>query len=324
MAALDLTRLQNYGFTSVRIFFDPVYWEEEAGYPAMVYAGVDQYLAGGFQVTLGLAPTDAYRTEMQSDSDMVTALATLWTEVATELSSRSTTMLRLDLMNEPIYHGNAAAWYTDQQELHDAMRAAAPNHTIIATGHTWSTAADLVLLTPIDDANTIYSFHYYTPGEFTFQGEGGRDELYGLPYPSTPANVATAVALIEPAPGQTQLDLATAYGAAVWDRDTLEADFLSVYNWGVTNSEQVIMNEFGARKVEAPAASIKSWVADVRYLTRKYGIERSWWSYTLDTRGFMDGPNQDPAERTVNTAIEDALAAEDCNGTHTIGTFDSP
>jgi hypothetical protein len=320
--AVDLTRLQNYKFDSVRIMFNPIYWAEEEGYPAMVYAGVDLFLNAGFKVTLGMNPMVDVKTTLWDDDELLTTFATLWTTIATELSSRSTALLTLELLSEPEYHGHAAEWYVHQQELHDAVRAAAPNHTILATGHGWSTAADLVLVTPIVDDNTVYSFHFYNPYAFTFQGEASWDELEGLPYPSTVANVATAVALIDPEPSQAQLDIATAYGAAEWDRDVIEPYFLSVYNWSVTNSVEILLDEYGVRHPEAPADSLVRWGADIRYLTTKYGFKASWWAYTGE-RGFMDGWHQDPYGRTVNSAVVSALSSINCRPTHTMGTFNS-
>jgi hypothetical protein len=61
-------------------------------------------------------------------------------------------------------------WYGIQAKLITAIRAGAPKHTIIASGHRWSGLAEMLALEPYNDANVIYNFHYYDPFPFYASG----------------------------------------------------------------------------------------------------------------------------------------------------------
>src|SRR6266511_4738400 len=81
-----------------------------------------------------------------------------------------------------------------QGKLITAIRAGAPQHTIIASGHRWSGPYELLFLEPYADRNIIYNFHFYEPFAFTHQGAtwaGANVAFYKeVPYPSSPEGVS--------------------------------------------------------------------------------------------------------------------------------------
>ena len=81
----------------------------------------------------------------------------------------------------------AAEWSRAQAALAAVIRKHVPNHTLILTGDQWGGVDGLLRVTPVTDANVVYTFHTYEPTIFTHQGatwgfEPWKD-MRGVPYP---------------------------------------------------------------------------------------------------------------------------------------------
>jgi hypothetical protein len=94
-----------------------------------------------------------------------------------------------EIMNEPPDEAELAklglrSWSTHFAPLfYRDIRQVAPNMTVIIQSSAGGWSEAIPKLRTLDfDSNTIFSFHFYTPGEFTHQGSH-HDVLYGVPFP---------------------------------------------------------------------------------------------------------------------------------------------
>lgn len=123
--------------------------------------------------------------------DYVTMVARLAGDLATLPQDR----VVLELLNEPtfdceaVYAGAPPRWPAMQAELVAAIRATAPDLTLVLTGACWGQANALASLDPrmIDDGNVLWTFHSYQPFLFSHQGatwsSAPEKYVWDLPYP---------------------------------------------------------------------------------------------------------------------------------------------
>jgi len=107
-----------------------------------------------------------------SNSRWRDAYRDFWKEVAGRY--RESEGIAYDLMNEP--HDNLAKtqWSGYAGELTGAIRQIDSVHTIIIEPPGWGWPDGFDHLEPTGDANTVYSFHFYGPMDFTHQRSGGK------------------------------------------------------------------------------------------------------------------------------------------------------
>jgi len=145
-----------------------------------------------------------------SNEELQAASVGLWKTIAQHYAPTGPG-LAYDLMNEPHGKGSAEAWAGLAKELTTAIRAADRVHPIVIEPPGWGNPEAFTDLEPMTtDPNTVYSFHFYAPFDFTHQrGKAGtlkatpEDHPGGLHYPGT------IKAFWETAPTE------------VWNRDTI-------------------------------------------------------------------------------------------------------
>ena len=243
----DLDLLTTLGVTSVRLAVDPRYLHLQ---------WVDEALAR--LTSRGLVVVLDYHDEsrvIESGPTAVEALARAWGALAAHLArTTSPDQVLLEVFNEPVFDRNPLDWFPIRQRLATVIRSAAPLHTIVAGGPNWSSLDGLLHSEPLDDANVVYTFHFYEPFEFTHQGapwvEGPVRHLSNVPYPALPNQ-----------PRQLEQRIASAAG------------------WGRRHGVPVWAGEFGAFPVVAPRIDRLRWLYDVRTSCEKNGIGWCLWSY---------------------------------------------
>ena len=112
----------------------------------------------------------------------------LWRKLAAHYALANPDMVFFEVMNEPEV-SDPYRWAGIQARAVAAIREAAPNNTIIATGPNYSDIVDLLTQHPLAEGNVIYNFHFYDPHEFTHQGadwgEPWWSYTHNIPYPPT-------------------------------------------------------------------------------------------------------------------------------------------
>jgi len=146
--------------------------------------------------------------------------------------------LAYDLMNEPHGKGSAELWPALVRELTTAIREVDRVHPIVVEPAGWGNPEAFTGLEPMTtDTNTVYSFHFYAPFDFTHQrGKAGtlkatpEDHPGGLRYPGT------IKAFWETAPTE------------VWNRDTIRARVQPAVKFREKYGVPVWVGEFGCTR----------------------------------------------------------------------------
>ena len=200
----DIALIKSMGFDHVRLSVNPQPMMDAARqndgtaeYFGYLDDAVKMILDAGLAVEIDMHPDSDFKERLTKDTEPVERYADFWSMVARHYASWDPERVFFEILNEPEFK-DAYRWYGVEAKLAAAIRRAAPQHTIIATGARWDDDDDLVFLEPLPDSNVIYVFHFYEPHIFTHQGATWGAYywhwLKGLHYPSSPENAAQVAA----------------------------------------------------------------------------------------------------------------------------------
>lgn len=239
--------------------------------------------------------------------------------------------LVFQLMTEP--GGNTRNWNELLPQLWRTARQAMPRHTLILAGDQVGRIEGLITTKPVPDDHVLYSFTFYDPFELTQQGgewlaPGWWAHLGGIPYPANPEIVkAIMPKLLDKIPASPDAwrpavkQMLTAYGAASWNRDRIEARVRKLAEWNRAHGGglKIWCAEFGCyqRTIE-PAARLR-YLRDVREVFENHGIGWAYWSYnetftvmTPTRKPFGPAPAQIPDQELL-TALLGSRGASQTN-----------
>ena len=285
--AQDIALIKSMGFDHVRFPIEPAPLLSDTSDPSVLNAtylqyvdsALDMILATGLAVVVDIHPSDEFKLRMNRDERNIEAFAKFWRAFATHLAKRDPNVVFLEVINEPMVE-DAYRWYGIQAKLIAAIRAAAPNHTIIACGHRWSGLYEMLFLEPYSDENIIYTFHFYEPFAFTHQGAtwaGPNLPFYkNVPYPSSPEAVKVLLETIQDEPAKYNL---LRYGEENWNGARLDRELGMAAAWAAKHHVYVTCNEFGAFRKFARAADRVTWLHDMRTALEKHSIGWTMWDY---------------------------------------------
>src|SRR5215510_15629199 len=285
--AADIALIKSMGFDHVRFPIEPAPLLSDTPDPSVlngtylqyVDRALDMILGAGLAVVIDIHPSDEFKLRMNRDERGVEAFAKFWRAFASHLSKRDPEFVFLEVINEPMVE-DGYRWYGIQGKLIAAIRAGAPNHTIIACGHRWSGLYEMLFLHAYGDPNVIYNFHYYEPFAFTHQGAtwaGPNLPFYKeVPYPSTPEAVMKVMDTIPDATARYNL---LRYGEDRWNAARLDAEIGMIAQWAEKNHVPLTCNEFGAFRRFVRPADRAAWISDMRTVLEKHGIGWTMWDY---------------------------------------------
>jgi hypothetical protein len=274
----DLRRLRSIGFRHVRIPVDASWLGDaknpsvpDAGHLAELRAALDELAGDDLLAVIALDGKQDWKNRLATDPATLDAAAALWQATASAFATLPADKLVFEVLNEPGIDDTGVSQRI-MQRLHDAVRAAAPKHSIAIAGPKFSSVPELVQITPLSDANVIYSFHFYEPFNFTHQGATWGWPLWakfrGWPYPSSPEAVAPLLATADP---EVQPHLKF-YGDQHWDRSKLAVPLDQAADWARQHKLTIWCGEFGAMKTYSTPASRDAWLLDTRELMDARGI----------------------------------------------------
>ena len=285
--ANDIALIKSLGFDHVRFPIEPAPLLIDTPDPSILnttYLGyvdtaLDMILAAGLAVVIDIHPNDDFKLRLARDERSIEAFGKFWRAFAAHLSSRDPELVFLEVLNEPMIE-DPYRWYGIQGKLIASIRAGAPHHTIIASGHRWSGLSEMLFLEPYADPNIIYNFHYYEPFAFTHQGAtwaGPNLPFYAnVPYPSSPEAVKSLLDTIKDDPARYNL---LRYGEENWNAQRIDRELGAAAAWAAKHHVYITCNEFGAfRKVVKPADRV-AWLQDMRTALEKHGIGWTMWDY---------------------------------------------
>src|ERR1700741_102139 len=285
--AQDIALIKSMGFDHVRFPIEPAPLLSDTPDPSILNAAYLQYvdnaldmiLATGLAVVVDIHPSDEFKLRMNRDERNIEAFAKFWRAFATHLAKRDPNFLFLEVINEPMVE-DGYRWLGIQGKLIAAIRAGAPNHTIIASGHRWSGLYELLFLEPYSDRNVIYNFHYYEPFAFTHQGAtwaGPNLPFYkNVPYPSSPEAVKLLLDTIPDEPAKYNL---LRYGEENWNAARIDRELGMAAAWAAKHHVYITCNEFGAFRKYARGADRVMWLHDMRMALEKNNIGWTMWDY---------------------------------------------
>lgn len=291
----DFALIRNLGFTFVRVPIDLEFVMDKNSDDllnhdnlAYIDRGFERLLAHDLAIIVDLHSTSLADSDVSNyssaleDPAFVEVFTRFWQSFANYLANErgyDPEMMFFGPMNEPVFKADPSEWPPIQERLLAAIRAVAPEHTLIATGALWSSLYTLLELQPLNDPNIVYDFHFYEPFVFTHQGAGwtSRDvlPLREVPYPSSPEAVAP---LLDGLPDIAREALER-YGQEEWDAADLEARISQVGAWAQAHGLRVICTEFGVYGAYAPHQDRVRWITDTRVLLEKYGLGWGMWEY---------------------------------------------
>ena len=285
--AEDIALIKRIGFDHVRFTVEPapLFNAADAGtlnaeYLRYFDTALDMILASGLAVIVDPHPSDEFKTRLNRDDRHVENFAKFWRALAGHLSTRDPERVFLEVINEPMVE-DPYRWHGIQAKVIAAIRAGAPNHTIVATGHRWSGLWEMLALEPYSDRNVIYNFHFYEPFAFTHQGAswaGPNLQFYkNIPYPSSPEAVAGIVESLIDYPARLNL---MRYGEDRWNVARLDHEISVAAAWGAKHNVPVTCNEFGTYRRFVTPAHRAAWIADIRAALEKHGIGWTMWDYS--------------------------------------------
>ena len=309
----DIALLAKLGCSHLRFTLNPVVLLNESNptelnpsYLAEVDRVIDLMLAHDLAVIVDLNPEDDFKQRLFSSPSLVKIFASFWQRLAAHLAQRDPEMLFLEVLNEPVVT-DAQQWAFVQAELLAAMRAGAPNHTLIATGHKWSSITELLELEPLADPNIIYNFHCYDPHTFTHQaatwGAPYWPYLEYLPYPSSPEALAPIVATID---DDVARDAAINYGNERWNIDTLREWIGQAAAWAEQHQVRLTCNEFGVYRFKSKPEDRAAWLHDLRSVLEEFNIGWTMWDYA----GGFSVVNQLSGQREIDALTVEALGLQ--------------
>jgi len=286
ITASDLNQIREMGLDYVRLGIDPtpmmrsgVRTKESERVVAQLDKAINEILAAGLSVDLVVFPNSDLKQKLQTQRG-VDDFVVLWRFLAGHFARLDVEHVFLEILNEPEVT-DVYRWEGIQARIVRAIREVDGQHTIIATAGRWSSLEEFLQLEPVDDNNTIYTFHFYEPYQFTHQGAtwGSSEWLYykDIPYPTTYEAMKTILSGVPDGIARYQLFL---YANGGWNRGTVERKLAFAADWARDRHVPVICNEFGAFRDTAPPDSRARWITDVRLSLEQVGIGWAMWDYS--------------------------------------------
>jgi hypothetical protein len=265
-------------------------------------AALDHILATGLSVIVDWHAREDTKNRLRTDDTLALKAAALWGAMARHLAARSPERVFLETMNEPAGKMSLERWTWVQSGLIRAMRAGAPQHTIIVTSNRWSGVDELAAFSPVEDDNVVYNFHFYEPMAETHQGASwagpAEKALSGVVYPVDPAGKSAQLAALTDPAARKELQ---AYNATPeWIASRLSIAFA----WGKAHRVPLTCNEFGVYTRVSPPASRFRWISDVRRDCEANAAGWCMWDYA---GGFKVADTDPSGARTMDPACVAAL-----------------
>ncbi|MFN4281344.1 MAG: glycoside hydrolase family 5 protein [Alphaproteobacteria bacterium] len=318
--ARDFAQIRELGFDHVRVTLQPGFLAPALakGDPAIDPARLKLFDAAmarisdhGLALVIDNHPGSPTKDRMAADESYAATVARWWRDLARHVArspqyGAETTFL--ELLNEPEESFADAAKYRRVMEgLIAAAREGAPDHTLIVGGNMWNVPEGLIynLKTPFDDANLIYTFHYYEPKSFTHQGVANAGVFYGklkgVPWGRPAGGLGDAeLAAFDPSVRESM----RRYGQKGQGVAEMRPIFAALRDWCEKNGQLAWCGEFGVHYKGAPESDRVAWTRAVRDLCDSHGF--GWCMY--EARGgfglFRPGETR---PLTVDRPLLDAL-----------------
>ena len=268
-----LADLRGAGFDFVRLAVDPDVVSDPALTKVLIEA-VARIERHRFSVIVSPHPTQ-WRLEFEPQR-----LRAFWSRLAPLLKPLDAARTLPEVVNEPVFPGDPAAWARLQHAILADIRAALPQATVVLTGSDWGSIKGLLALTPEDDPNVLYSFHFYEPPELTslaaFRPGLDRSMMARLPFPAS--NRLTCEAIADATTDAATRDMMRYYCALGWVEASLRTPIEQAASWAHAHHVRLLAGEFGASSALNGPARL-AWFRTVRDAFAAGYIPWALWGY---------------------------------------------
>ena len=194
--------------------------------------------------------------DAQAQDDFIAA----WVAIAGDFKGR--TGIVFDLLNEPHgvldedVQGNHAVpkkvWNSLYPRAVDAIRKVDPGRWLMVEP-IWGDATHFDDLSHLNEARLLYSFHFYSPHEFTYQETGEWAASRGIVYPGTARDDAWNPPLL-------------------WNREQLRKQMDGAQRFAARHGARIVVGEAGSGR-ESLGESRARWTEDVLSLFEELGFD---------------------------------------------------
>ena len=311
----DLLQLTDIGMTHVRLPFEPSWLWDETGValrpaPLREYRdAMQRCLDAGLAVIVDAhwSRTPWIRPRGANFDERFGELDRMWRALAKHLTDTDATRVFLELVNEPHNLADSQHWHDAQHRIAATVRREAPRHTIIATGADYGGIDGMLKLTPLDDENVIYSFHFYDPHNFTHQaaewGFPPWKDMKDVPWPATREELDRIAATFPEASANALRWSSRPDSTDPWTAVALRSRLARAADWAKRHNVPVYCGEFGVHAKAAPNASRLNWHREVTGILREHDIGWAMWDYV----GGFALANGEPSHRTIDKELATAL-----------------
>lgn len=189
----------------------------------------------------------------------------IWSILAERLGSVEGILL--EPLNEPVAP-DSQTWNAVKAEIACEIRRFAPKATLLIGSNRWNTPSEFEHLTPLDDDNVVYSFHYYLPTIFTHQK---------APWVANPAFQQT-LSFPGDYPVVKEMSNLT-IESGLWDKRKMYASMQDVFDFREKYQVQVACNEFGVYMAGPDRQSQMNWMQAILEIFKENEIGWSYWTY---------------------------------------------
>jgi endoglucanase len=259
-----LTTIKQGGFATVRL---PTRWSAhaaasppyaiDAAFLERVTWVVDRALSAGLMVVLNMHHYEEIFSDPHGQRDRFLAL---WQQIATHFRDYPDTLV-FEVLNEPNSNLTPELWNEFLRDALAVIRQSNPDRFVMLGTGEWGGIGAMNRLRLPDDDRLIFTFHYYSPFEFTHQGAEW---------------VAGSGAWLGTTWGTDQ------------DRAAVQHDFDTVAAWAVQHNVPVYMGEFGVYSRAAMRDRV-AWTAFVTREAEGRGFAWAYWEFDAGFGAYTDG-----------------------------------
>jgi hypothetical protein len=302
----DFARVKSWGFDHVRLpvdYFNAFEGPElrpRENVLTLLDRAIDGILAAGLDVILDLHKCPGHdfhegarhAQQFFADPHQRQQAKRVWTHLAERYGSKPG--VSLEILNEPVAE-TSTCWDSVKDEMAAHIRRYAPKATLVVGSNRWNHPGEFSHLTPLNDDNVLYSFHFYYPLVFTHQLAPWLEGEVFQVRREYPAEYSI----------DTQDRPRLPLDAGRWDKARMERQLEPVFRFRELYQVAVACNEFGVYVGGAERGSQLRWIRDFLSVLAKHSIGYSYWNYknldfglvSVKERLFADFPQYQNPER---------------------------
>ena len=281
----DVARIKMWGFDHIRLGFDQIVLEESPGkYRERTFRKIDDFIrwCGKHKMNVVLNLHKAIgnycdikeKVELLDDPGLQQRFIDLWIEF--ERRYHDFPGLAFELLNE-VRNVDPKKWNDLADRTLKAIRAKNADRWVVMGSTCWNSPGTLKDLRVWDDPKVVYTFHMYSPFEFTHQrGVLQAPTLYYnrvMEYPSTDVERYRDYNRLHGSKDGGYK------GVAAIDRRFLKGCLWGALDFAKKHPDKILWNgEFGTIR-HAPPASRVAYMRDVVSICKEAGIPWCVWNY---------------------------------------------